>query len=93
MILVQPVESTSVFSWWAWIIIGQVWSSIGIMDLLLLWWLGAIGVVDLNPAEISVFRTLQIHIIQHALVINTLCIAAAIRDEDEIRRNSNESYD
>jgi hypothetical protein len=82
MFLVQPVESRSVFGWLAWIVIGQVLRCIGIVDLLFLWWFRSVGVVDLGPAEVSVFGTFHVQVVQHALVVDALGRAAAKKTVD-----------
>lgn len=73
----HPVESASVFSWWTWIVFRQSWNCVWVHDLFFLWWFGTIGVMNFSTSEVSVFRTLQIPVVQHALIINTLCVAAA----------------
>lgn len=77
MHLMHPVESAAVLGWRAWIVVWERRRSIGINNFFFLCRLGAVGVVNLHAAEVAVIGTLQAHVVQHALVVNALSVAAA----------------
>lgn len=71
------MESASVLGRRARIIFGQRVRDIAINNLLLLRRFGAIGMVNLSAAEVSVLGTLQVHVVQHAFIVDSLSGAAA----------------
>lgn len=77
MHLMHPVESAAVLGWRAWIVVWERRRSIGINNFFFLCRLGAVGVVNLHATEVAVIGTLQAHVVQHALVVNALSVAAA----------------
>lgn len=79
----HPVESASVLGWWPRVVVGNRQDCVGIDGLLLWRQLGALCVMNLGAAEVAVFRTLQVHVVQHALVVDSLRCAAAKTEKSE----------
>lgn len=75
--LVEPVESGTVFGLGPWIILRQSRRCVRVHCLFFLRWRRTFRGVNLGAAEISIIGTLQIHVVQDALVVHALRFAAA----------------
>lgn len=75
----HPVESASVLGWWPRVVVGNMRNCVGIDGLFTSRQLWAFCVMDLGAAEITEFGTFQVHVVQHALVVDSLRCAAAKR--------------
>lgn len=74
--LLEHNESRAVLGWCSWVIFGQSRSCVRIEFLLLGRQRRAFRVVDLGPTEVPVAWTLNLPVVQHALVKDTLSLAA-----------------
>lgn len=84
--LLHPVESTAKLGWRTWIIVRQEVGHVHVFDLFSLWWRRTIGVMDFGATEVAVVGSLNVQVVEHALVENALCIATAKR------RNHDENH-
>lgn len=75
--LMHPVESASVFGWWPRVVVGNRLDGVWIDGLFAGRQFGALCVMDLGAAEVAESGALQVHVVQHALVVDALRCAAA----------------
>lgn len=71
------MEPRTILRRFAWVIFRQARSGIWVDNLFLLRWRWTLGSVHLGATEVTIVGTLNLQIIENALVVHALCLAAA----------------